>query len=236
MPARTPSPAPRPAPRGDEARERLLAAALEIFGNKNLEGATTREIADAAGQNIASISYHFGGKEGLYHAVLKKSFERMQDRIRDALDPLVNLRSVDDLSEAAALGLILSFVRALYLRVMSRDESLALTRLIVREQMKPTPAFDILYQNHMGIVHERLTLLVARVTGSDPKNDATIIRAHSLLGQLYAFCVARETARRRLRWKTLEGRNADAVIAVLEENITRMLPPARRPIPRRKSA
>ncbi|MEO8352040.1 MAG: transcriptional regulator CecR [Chthoniobacteraceae bacterium] len=229
---RTPSP-PRPAPRGDEARERLLAAALEIFGNKNLEGATTREIAEAAGQNIASISYHFGGKEGLYHAVLKKSFERTQERIRDALEPLVNLHSAEDLSRTQALNLILGFVRALYLRVMSRDESLAMTRLIVREQMKPTPAFDLLYQNHLGVVHERLTWLVARVTGSNPKDAATIIRAHSLLGQLYAFCVARETARRRLRWTTLEGKNADAVIAVLEENITRMLPPPRRAKPNR---
>src|SRR4051812_37372769 len=55
--------------RGAETRARLIAAALEVFGHKGFDGASTREIADAAGANLAAIVYHFGSKEALYHAV-----------------------------------------------------------------------------------------------------------------------------------------------------------------------
>src|SRR5579864_5114735 len=56
---------------GLDAKQRLIEAGLEIFGTFNLEGATTRQLADRAGVNQAAIPYYFGGKEGLYLAVIK---------------------------------------------------------------------------------------------------------------------------------------------------------------------
>src|SRR4051812_38465331 len=54
---------------GAEARERLLHTALKLFAEKGFSKTSTREIAQAAGANIASISYYFGDKAGLYRAV-----------------------------------------------------------------------------------------------------------------------------------------------------------------------
>ena len=54
-----------------EARERLLAAGLNFFANKGYDGATVREICDAANSNIAAINYYFGDKQGFYAAVKK---------------------------------------------------------------------------------------------------------------------------------------------------------------------
>ena len=51
-----------------ETRQSLILTALQLFGEKGFEATTTREIAAAAGANIGSISYHFGGKEGLHAA------------------------------------------------------------------------------------------------------------------------------------------------------------------------
>lgn len=56
--------------RGDHTKQRLLQAALEVFGEFGLQAATTRDIARHAGQNIAAITYHFHSKEGLYRAVV----------------------------------------------------------------------------------------------------------------------------------------------------------------------
>ncbi len=50
------------------AQERLLEAALDIFGRDGYEAATTRAIAKKAGVNIAAIPYYYNGKEGLYRA------------------------------------------------------------------------------------------------------------------------------------------------------------------------
>ncbi|MEJ2642743.1 MAG: TetR family transcriptional regulator, partial [Desulfosarcinaceae bacterium] len=56
---------------GSGARERLLEAAMDIFGRHGYDAATTRMIAAKAGTNIAAIPYYFNAKEGLYKAVVR---------------------------------------------------------------------------------------------------------------------------------------------------------------------
>jgi AcrR family transcriptional regulator len=53
----------------EETRGRILTAAREVIGKKGKRGATTREIADVAGVNEATIFRHFGTKEALIVAV-----------------------------------------------------------------------------------------------------------------------------------------------------------------------
>jgi len=57
--------------RGDIARQSLIKAGVKVFGSHSLSSASTRQIANQAGQNIASIAYYFGSKQGLYQAVVK---------------------------------------------------------------------------------------------------------------------------------------------------------------------
>ena len=58
--------APLPAsPRSDATRAALVAAGLDLFGRRGFEATSTREIAAAAGVNLAAIAYHFGSKDGL---------------------------------------------------------------------------------------------------------------------------------------------------------------------------
>lgn len=60
-----------PEPDPPDARQRLVEAAQEVFAAFGYEGATVREITRRAGVNIAGITYHFGGKEGLYVEAVK---------------------------------------------------------------------------------------------------------------------------------------------------------------------
>lgn len=55
----------------EETRERILTAAREVIGRKGKRGATTREIADVAGVNEATLFRHFGTKEALQVACAK---------------------------------------------------------------------------------------------------------------------------------------------------------------------
>jgi TetR/AcrR family transcriptional regulator, regulator of cefoperazone and chloramphenicol sensitivity len=54
---------------GAEARSRLLDAALMLFADRGFSATSIRDIAHAAQMNVASISYYFGDKAGLYRAV-----------------------------------------------------------------------------------------------------------------------------------------------------------------------
>ena len=55
----------------EDTRERILAAAREVIAKKGKRGATTREIADGAGVNEATLFRHFGNKGALIIAVVQ---------------------------------------------------------------------------------------------------------------------------------------------------------------------
>ena len=59
-------------------RSLLVAAATPLFARKGLHGVSVRELARAAGVNLAMVSYHFGGKEGLYAAVVEEQFASLR--------------------------------------------------------------------------------------------------------------------------------------------------------------
>lgn len=54
----------------DSSRDCLLKTAAKLFCKNGLEKTSTRDIAQESKVNISMISYHFGGKEGLYKQVL----------------------------------------------------------------------------------------------------------------------------------------------------------------------
>lgn len=56
-------------PSVEDTRERILVAAREIFALKGPHGTTTREIADRAGVNEATLFRHFGNKHALLDAM-----------------------------------------------------------------------------------------------------------------------------------------------------------------------
>ena len=61
-------------------RERLIQVAIQRFGELGFDGASTRDIAAAADTTMSNITYHFGGKEGLYHAAAEAIVTIMQSQ------------------------------------------------------------------------------------------------------------------------------------------------------------
>lgn len=60
----------------ERTREALLDAARSEFAAKGLAGARVSEIAARAGVNPQLISYYFGGKDGLYQAIIDRWHEQ----------------------------------------------------------------------------------------------------------------------------------------------------------------
>ncbi|AJB26236.1 transcriptional regulator for fatty acid degradation FadQ, TetR family [Bordetella pertussis 137] len=75
-------------------REIILETAEQLFAQQGHDGTSMRQITSAAGVNLAAVNYHFGSKEALVQAVLKRRLEEVNRE---------RLRLLDEL-EAAAGG------------------------------------------------------------------------------------------------------------------------------------
>lgn len=60
-----------------DSKVSLLAAATEEFAARGLHGTRIQAIVQRSGVNERMIYHHFGGKEGLYKAVLGEVFEQL---------------------------------------------------------------------------------------------------------------------------------------------------------------
>lgn len=79
---------PKPAPRmaAEDRREQIIEVAVRLFSQKGFRGATTKEIASAAGVNEAIIFRHFATKSELYAAIIdRKANSAAMRALRSAL-------------------------------------------------------------------------------------------------------------------------------------------------------
>jgi AcrR family transcriptional regulator len=66
-------------------RDKLLCGALECIRTLGYGATSSRDIARAAGANVASINYHFGGKDQLLEQALTSCFDGWTERLEAAL-------------------------------------------------------------------------------------------------------------------------------------------------------
>lgn len=104
--------------KGEATRMALLEAALVLFGERGFEGTSTRDIAGLAGCNQGLISFHFGGKEGLYDAARTVIFDNlgsivrpMTHRLEEALSAETDAATLCGILQAEITSILTSFIR-----------------------------------------------------------------------------------------------------------------------------
>lgn len=176
----------------DTTRDRLLNAAIDVFGRQGFEAATTRAIAAAAEANIQAISYYFGNKEGLYEAAAdhlsRVATERglpVRNRISLYLEDVQRQGRAIEKKEAAEL---LEDLAGSLLRIFINTETAIWARFITREQMEPTAAFGVLHERLMNPMLVLIGHLIAvLIDEPDPSSRYIRLRALSFIGSLLVF-------------------------------------------------
>ena len=74
--------------RSSSTRESILDTAEALFAQQGHDGTSMRQITGAAGVNLASVNYHFGSKESLVQAVLKRRLAVLNSERMRLLDEL----------------------------------------------------------------------------------------------------------------------------------------------------
>lgn len=86
----------------ERTRSELLAVATEAFAEQGYSGARVDEIAERTRTTKRMIYYYFGGKEGLYRAVLEEAYRGIREAEQridvDESDPVVAIRRLAELT------------------------------------------------------------------------------------------------------------------------------------------
>jgi AcrR family transcriptional regulator len=141
-------------PPASDARARLLRAGLQLFAHHGYSKTSTRELAEAAQVNVASISYYFGDKAGLYRAVF---FEPLGD-------------PQEDLAQLACpgQGLLKSLCAFfdIFLEPLRHGDAARLCmKLRFREMLEPTGLWEEEVARGIRPMHEAMATLLARHLG-----------------------------------------------------------------------
>lgn len=200
--------------KGEETRNRILLAALEVFGNNGFETVTTRQIAEAAGINLPGLTYYFGNKEGLYLACAQSIVASFREGVgATATEAMVALRKPMDATGARKLLKQLLAVLARFLLSSSTDQGRTL--FVRREIASPGPAFEILYTELWLPGIEVTAQLLNRATSGRLSEPASKVRAIMMIASLTGF----QSGRRVIARAAGDTDQVEEVIAALHEQI-----------------
>jgi AcrR family transcriptional regulator len=187
--------------RGEETRMRIIDAAIQMFGERGFEGASTRDIAKAAGVNAPALQYYFDNKEGVYRAcaeyIADNSWQHFRPVLEAAQAALDAGGDRDTLIEA--FGTIQDAVAD---HLLASYDAQKRRLFIAHEQAGhgPSVLFDIMDRNVKVKMKQVMSELISRITSLPADDPLTIVRIMMLHGQLMVFHAAHKSTMSSIGW------------------------------------
>ncbi|MEE8545649.1 MAG: CerR family C-terminal domain-containing protein [Alphaproteobacteria bacterium] len=197
------------------ASARLVEASGPLFAEQGFDAVSTREIARAAGVNLSAITYHFGGKERLYEAVIQRLIDDLEPQ-RQALIGLLRggvAEAGDDRRKLARLAS--DFVGGVLSFVLTSALPRWRIQLMLREINQPSAAFALIMGGHIDPLQDALAELVAAATGHAPGDEETRLLTQGVVGQCMLFGLGRSVVLWRLGWDDYTPERIARVIGVV---------------------
>jgi len=171
----------------DDLRRKILDTAEELFSRKGFRGTSIREITERANCNIASVNYHFHGKENLYIEVFRHHMNAIRNHRIDAIQNLLSEKG----KNATLEELIYSFSTAFLEPFLKRGSGQKLMELMMRERYDPHLPQHMFVEEIIQPVKiiMKNALLQTCSALSDTEAELCI---HSIVGQLVHIIQAQE--------------------------------------------
>ncbi|MEC3989189.1 CerR family C-terminal domain-containing protein [Proteus mirabilis] len=196
----------------EQTQEKLVQEGIRLFALYGISGLRTRQLAQDAGVNQSAIPYHFGGKLGVYTAVIRYIATELASEIQfDQFDNKLQflLKENRPYKNEKVAELVLLLVTGLARALLSPKRHYY-SQLILREQLEPTENYDLIYSNLIEPFHLRFSRLVGLM---DTKSDEVTItiRAHALIGQILGFVIARKAFLLRVNKQEITSQLLDKI-------------------------
>ena len=172
-------------PRAEKTQLDIIDAAGPLFAEQGYKATTISQICKASGANQAAVSFHFGGKEQLYVALVRRAYQIGLEQV-----PVPQWAPGTPASQRMH-DFVLAFLR----RCVADREPRWPCQLIMREVIEPTAACEEFVE---GYVRPNVVLLQTILTdllpAGFPESRFRLI-AGSIIGQCLHYRVARHVIR-----------------------------------------
>jgi AcrR family transcriptional regulator len=173
---------PRPGThRAEKTRQDIINAAGPLFADKGYKETTVAEICRAAGVNQAAISFHFGGKEQLYLALVRFGYEYALQQVPMPQWPAGTPAAVK----------LRDFIVTLLRRAVADREPRWPCLLIMREVVQPSKACAEFVRGFVQPNAELLQGILQELLPADLPEEPRRLVAFSIIGQCVFYRVAR---------------------------------------------
>ncbi|MBK5437416.1 MULTISPECIES: CerR family C-terminal domain-containing protein [unclassified Pseudomonas] len=199
--------------RGEETRARIVEAAVGVFGERGYDGASTRDIANAAGVNAPAIQYYFDGKEGVYLACVEHLITLLWRKMAPTVEAAESALAGEGANDQALIEASLGILGAVVSTIQDSPQTTAWRAFLDRHQAglcpeSATMAFEERFKARIANV---IRLLIARLSGLAVEDDRTVIHSMALFTQGLAFRVQKPKLLSALNWTEVNQKEMELV-------------------------
>ena len=153
--------------------ERLLTVAADLFAREGFDAVSVRAITSRAKANLGAVTYHFGSKEALFHAVIERVGVPFADRF---------------VALAAGRGTPLDRIGRIVAMVLTEENLPAplMLRELANDRPLPPPLLHLMQRNLRTLAR----LIVAGQRDGSIRKGAPELLAMSVMAQPFLLRVA----------------------------------------------
>lgn len=189
--------------------EALINAAEKLFIEKGHHSASLRDITRDANANLAAVNYHFGSKEGLIQAVLKRRLLAINQERMNALDRLEEQAKGEPLKPSQILDAF--FGTLLRMVTDETSEGAGVLMLLERTMSDPAAFIHTLFDHeYVPVLNRFREALYAALPGVP--QDEIIWRFQFMLGATSYAIVGPQALRRAAGWCQTQNNKTDAAL------------------------
>ncbi|NWG18991.1 MAG: TetR/AcrR family transcriptional regulator [Chloroflexi bacterium] len=168
-----------------DRRRQIMEAALKVFSTRGFQGATNKDIAEAAGGISPGLIYHyFKDKQDLFFSLLRE-----QGRLIQLADDPQQLMSLPPREGLTLIG-------HSYLGMLDAPENVAIFRIILTETLRFPEVADMIRQTIVDRVFRVLrAYLQHQIDQGHIRPHDTSLGVRAFLGSIVINVIAREVLR-----------------------------------------
>ena len=212
--------------RGDEVRNRILLAAIELFGEQGFASASTRAIAARAGVNPPALQYYFHNKAGLHQAC----GQYIADSIRNHLiEPMARAAAVLEAGDRSAAPDALWALTDTVMDHSSTDAEIpGWIPFVAQAAVEQTDnSLAVIHDHAVQPLFDRMAALIALAWGRPAGDEMARLGAVLLLSQTRAFGTQKQVTLVMMGWPDFDhgrlGAAKRALRALMDALIARPL-------------